>query len=113
VTMDSTFLPVALSLLLLASLSGCSEVITRTKPPSEGSRITEEDITDTRPPEIPQQQPGEPPPGFDAPSTLSTEGVPSNVNPANRPPRRLIWRDRGRQERGWAPAPEAPLETEH
>jgi len=109
--MGSSVFPLALLVLVLAFFSGCSEVITRTKTPSERPKITEEDITDTRPEQPPQLPPAEPSQGIGSGSTISTEGSPPDVNPVNRPPRRLIWRDRGQSERRSAPGQDSRMET--
>jgi hypothetical protein len=89
---------VILFLVTAAWLSGCSAIAPERKSPSTGSRILEEDVTNDH---SAQPRAGdETSPGVDQ-SQPSAEGVPPEVQPEHRSPRRIKWKDRKGSLKGW------------
>lgn len=109
-SMTSKPIQLLLLLILVASLSGCSGILQKRKASERGPKITEEDVRDNqaggtneageidpntgtlRDPDI-AGQPGH-----------SVEEPSSSSEPADRPPRRFIWRDGKGSRPSWEPA---------
>jgi len=93
-------------LMLVCWIAGCATTVPqRATPPQKDSAIVEEDIKD-EPRDGATQAPGPPTPGVSAPSGLPTEQPPPLTGPADRAPRRFIWKDQKGSGRSWAPAEE-------
>lgn len=98
--MDSMLIRLVVLGLMIACLSGCSTLNQRTGVQPDEPQVVEEDIADeTQVDETASTQPTPPPYTEGSPAPPVEELTPPAAPPAERPPRRLIWRDR----QGWKP----------
>lgn len=91
-------------LLFLFCLSGCANVFQKDVLPTRKPGVLEEDITDARrpQPDVSEQQTYRP--DVAGPPAPPVEGYVPGADTGNRPPRRIIWRDRKGSERQAEPA---------
>lgn len=110
--MVSIVVRLAVLVLFLVGVAGCSSVIESTKAPSAEREVVEEDVAETEPAPPAGDQSQVLPAPQDSIPFPSVQGDHPDGEPRDRPPRRLIWRDQKGSVRGWAPAPERDIEPE-
>jgi len=102
--MTSKPIQLLLLLLLVASLSGCAGILQKPKASEREPKITEENIRDNQAGEIDPNTGTLQDPDFAGQPGHSVEGPSSSSEPADRPPRRFIWRDGKGSRPSWEPA---------
>lgn len=97
--MASLALKCAVCLFLSVCFSGCADIVERTKPHEQRPPILEEDVTR----ENPEVGSGQQSTSQESLPPALPHNSPQAGDPADRPPRHLIWRDRkesGQQDSG-------------